>query len=140
MSYREKIAWLSLAVIALTAGPYFVHVARTAPPDAVPNLPLLGLLALALGGKALLAGGGRLWLWLRSPRHERAWDERDQAIERRAMGLAYGVLIAGVIVAGCVLPFERGGWAIVNAAVLAIVLAEVVHYGAVAWAYRRGAA
>lgn len=139
MSYREKIAWLSLAIIALTTGPYFIHVARSAPPDAVPNLPLLGLLALALGGQGVLTGIGRLWLRLRSPREERAWDERDRAIERRATGLAYGVLIAGAIVAGCVLPFERGGWAIVNAAVLAIVLAEAVRNGAVAWAYRRAA-
>lgn len=56
---------------------------------------------------------------------------------RRSISTAYYVLIAGMILVGCVMPFNSGGWTIVNAALLMIVLAEVVHYGVVVVSYRR---
>ena len=65
-------------------------------------------------------------------------DERDRAISRRSLGAAYYVLIAGVILVGCVMPFQSAGWRLINAAVAAIVLAEVVRYGVAAYCYRRG--
>lgn len=65
-------------------------------------------------------------------------DERDRAIEHRATTAAYYVLVAGMILVGCVMPFLEGGWEIVHAAVLAIAIAEVVHHGMVVRAYRNG--
>lgn len=35
-------------------------------------------------------------------------------------------------------PFSASGWAVAHAAVLAIVIAEIVHQGLVVRAYRRG--
>ena len=57
----------------------------------------------------------------------------------RAISAAYYVLIAGMIVVGCVLPFSATGWSITNAALVMIVAAEVVHYGVVVVSYRRQA-
>jgi len=45
-----------------------------------------------------------------------------------------------MILVGCVMPFNSGGWKIVNAALFMIVAAEVVHYGVAAVSYRRQAA
>ena len=66
-------------------------------------------------------------------------DERDLAIVRRSISSAYYVLIGGMIVVGCVMPFNSGGWSIINAALLMIVAAELVHYGVVIASYRRQA-
>ena len=56
---------------------------------------------------------------------------------RRSISSAYYVLIAGMIVVGCVMPFSASGWSIINAALVMIVAAEVVHYGVVVLSYRR---
>jgi len=66
-------------------------------------------------------------------------DERDQAIKRRSVSSAYYVLIAGMILVGCVMPFNSRGWTIINAALFMIIAAEVVHYGVVVFSYRRQA-
>ena len=66
-------------------------------------------------------------------------DERDRAISQRSVTAAYYVLITGVILVGCVMPFNTGGWPIVNATLFVIVLAELVHYGIVIWCYRKQA-
>jgi hypothetical protein len=140
MSYREKLAWLSLAAMAVTFGPYFAVAGRaSAMNEPMPNLHLLWLLVIATGVQMAAQGLGRLWL-----RHlERIEggvqlpDERDLAIEYRSVRAAYGVLIAGMILVGCVMPFNAGGWRIVNAALAMIVAAEVVHYGTVVFSYRR---
>jgi hypothetical protein len=65
-------------------------------------------------------------------------DERDRAIARRGASIAYFVLMIGVIVVGCVMPFSHHGWEIINAALLALVTAEIVRYGTVVLSYRRG--
>jgi uncharacterized membrane protein len=83
---------------------------------------------------------GHIVLAIRKPREEQAPpDERDRAIERRSLVAAYYVLICGMILVGCVMPFKSSGWAIVNAALLMIVTAELVHYGVVVWNYRKQA-
>ena len=85
----------------------------------------------------LILGAGYLYFRLALPRHERPpLDERDRAIERRSISAAYYVLIAGMILVGCFMPFSSTGWTIVNAAIFWIVAAEVVHYSAVVASYR----
>ncbi len=61
-----------------------------------------------------------------------------RAISRRSLGAAYGVLIAGMILVGCVMPFHASGWKLINTAAAMIVRAEVVHYGVAVSSYRRG--
>lgn len=139
MSYREKIAWLSLITMAVTFGPYFAIVAAGPPlGEALPNLRQLGLFAVIAIVQMLILGVGHLYLRRRSPQDARTPpDERDRAIMRRSISSAYYVLIAGMILVGCVMPFSSSGWTITNAALVMIVAAEVVHYGVVVFSYRR---
>lgn len=142
MPHREKLAWMTLLWIAVTYGPYFVHVAMSPPaPGVMPNLPQLWLLALAAGGNGVLHILGRIGLRIAAPDDARApADERDRDIERRSISVAYYVMMAGMILVGMVMPFTTSGWEIVNAGLLAIVLAEITQNGLAAWGYRRSAA
>ena len=145
MSYRERIAWLSLAAMVVAYGSYFTLVAKgPGASDAWepwPHLHPLGLFALASIVRVLILGGGHLYLRFGFPREERPpLDERDRTIEHRAINAAYYVLMAGTIVVGCFMPFNSGGWTIVNAAIFWIVAAEIVHYGVVVASYRGQAA
>jgi hypothetical protein len=137
MSYREKIAWLSRIAMAVAYGPYFMLVARGSIPwEPLPHLHALGLFALASIAGMLILGAGYLYLRL-SLREERPpLDERDRAIEHRSISAADYVRITGMILVGCFMPFRSTGWSIVNAAILWIVAAEVVHYSVVMASYR----
>jgi hypothetical protein len=141
MPYREKIAWLSLLAMAVTFGPYFTVTAmRSLPSEPMPNLRQLGFFAMTAIAQLLILGVGHLYLRRASTQEARLpLDERDQAISRRSVSLAYYVLIAGMILVGCVMPFNSSGWSIVNAALFMIIAAEVVHYGVVVFSYRRQA-
>lgn len=141
MPYREKTAWLALIALALAFGSYFTFVAASAPwGAALPNLRQLGLFAVAALGQLLIVGVGQLYLRRRAPQEARTPpDERDRAIMRRSLSSAYYVLLAGMILVGCVMPFNSRGWTIINAAVAMIVAAEVVRNGAVVVSYRRQA-
>jgi cytochrome b561 len=138
MSHREKVAWLSLVAMAVTFGPYFVVAAVSSGGDELPGLRSLALFGAAAVAQALVLGLGRWFLRHRSPLEARTPpDERDQAIDRRSVAMAYYVLIAGMIIVGVVMPFNAAGWTIVNAALLAVIAAEVVHYAWAVASYRR---
>ena len=138
MPYREKTAWLSLAAISIAFTPYFAIVASIPHASALPNLRQLGLFAAVVFAQALILALGHVYLAARTPLEARTPpDERDRSISRRSITLAYYVLICGMIVVGCVMPFTSGGWTIINAALLMIVLAEIVHYGTAVFNYRR---
>ena len=141
MPYREKTAWLSLFAMAVTFGPYFALVAGGfIPHKELPSLPQLGLYAVAAIAQMIILGLGHLYLRHGSPEEARTPpDERDRAIQNRSMSSAYYVLIVGMILVGCILPFNSGGWTIVNAAIFMIASAEVVHYGVAVVSYRRQA-
>ena len=49
MPYREKIAWLYLAAMAVTYGPYFLITALHPPGDALPNLHQFWRFAVTAG-------------------------------------------------------------------------------------------
>jgi cytochrome b561 len=138
---REKTAWLSLIAMAITFGPYFTLVSLRPHPEAgLPNLRQIGLFAATVSAQALILFIDRLFPRHKSPEEARTPpDERDQAIERRSIGSACYVLIAGMILVGCVMPFSSGRWTIINAAIFMIVVAEVVHHGVVVTSYRRQA-
>jgi len=141
MPYREKTAWLSLLAMAVTFGPYFtMTAARSLPNEPMPNLRQLGLFAVTAIVQLLILGAGHLFLRHGAVQEARMpLDERDQAIMRRSVSSAYYVLIAGMILVGCIMPFTSSGWKIINAAVFMIIAAEVVHYGVVVFSYRRQA-
>ncbi len=141
MPFREKTAWLTLIAIAVTFGPYFAVVAaRGRAASEVPGLHELGLFAVVVIVQVIVVAAGHAFLAAVSPTDARMPpDERDRAITSRSIAFAYYVLIAGMIVVGCVMPFNSRGWTIINAALAMIVAAEVVHYGAIVVGYRRQA-
>lgn len=140
MPYREKSNLLALAAMLVAYVPYFAIVAVT-PGDAepMPNMHLLGLFAAVSILRMVMLGAGYLWFRVRTPEdvREKA-DERDRAIARRSMAVAYYVLIFGMILVGGIMPFTAAGWTIVNAAMFAIVVAEVIRCIVAAVSYRRG--
>ncbi len=141
MAYREKIAWLSLVAMVVTFGPYFTLTAiYSSASEPLPNLRQLGLYGVTAAVQMLLLAGGRLYLRRGSVQEARMrLDERDQAIQQRSVTFAYYVLIGGMILVGCVMPFRSNGWSIVNAALFMIIAAEMVHYGMTVFSYRRQA-
>lgn len=139
MSYREKVAWLSLIAMAVTFGPYLILMTISPPTGPLPNLQALSVFAVAAAVQVAILGVGHLWLRISSSQDARVpADERDRAIARRSLSAAYYTLLTGMIVVGIWMPFTSRGWTIVNAAIAGIVLAEVVHYAVAVWSYRRG--
>ena len=139
MPYREKTAWLTLAAIVITFTPYFMIVAAT-PPNAVSTVRQLGIFAIVVVVQVIILAVGHAYLALSAPQEVRIPpDERDRAISTRSITAAYYVLIVGMVLVGCVMPFSAGGWKIVNAALFTIVLAELVHYGTAIASYRKQA-
>lgn len=140
MSYREKIAWLTLLGLAVCYGPYFALTHRSPLLDRpLPNLELMKLFAMAAGGNAVWSIVGRLLLRMTTPRDERGPpDERDLAIDRRASRVAYYVLMGLALYVGGFLPFTTSGWHIVNAMVASVVIAMFVEQALTVTGYRRG--
>ena len=141
MPYREKIAWLSLIAMTVSYGPYFTLVSI----GVLPSRPLPDLRQLALFGattvvQLIILATGHLILRFGSSRLDRTPpDERDLAITRRSVGSAYNLLLGGMILVGVVMPFNSGGWKIVNAALFMIVVSELFKYAIVVVSYRRHA-
>ena len=141
MPYREKIGWLSLIAMAITFGPYFALVSAHVIPDtALPNVRQLVLFGATTVVECLIFATGYLYFRKSSPDETRIPpDERDRAIQQRSLGSAYYVLIGGMIVVGCVMPFNARGWTIINAALFMIVAAELVRNAVLVVSYRRQA-
>lgn len=141
MTYREKLAWLSLLGLLVTFGPYFVITAQNPPaPNDLPNLGQMLKFGIAAGGYALLTGAAYLLARLGAGNGRMPVDERDLAIERRSMQAAYYVLMFGMLYVGCFWPFTERGWTIVNGTALVVVIAEAVRCLMAGFAYRRSAA
>lgn len=138
MSYREKVAWLSLLAMAVTFGPYFTITALNPPDATLPNFAQMKLLAITTITQVIILAIGHLVLRSRSPEEARApLDERDLVIKQRSVSAAYYFLIGGMILVGCIMPFTDTGWRIVNSALFMIVLSLVLHDGLIVLAYRR---
>ncbi|HYE42742.1 MAG TPA: hypothetical protein VEA15_05050 [Caulobacteraceae bacterium] len=141
MAYREKLAWLTLLAMALTFGPYFVWIGINPPEPGLPNLRAMATYAVVGTSYAVLTGLIRLGLRLHAPADAKARpDERDVAIEGRATKAGYYLLMAGMIAVGGFMPFTHTGWDIVNAAIGAIVAAEILSTLVTVIGYRRTAA
>lgn len=135
MAWREKQAWLALSVMVVAYGAYFTLVTASER-SMLDMLLLFGGIAIA---QAVIMIVGSILLAVQAGEEARAKaDERDRAIDRRGTRIAYFVLLTGMIVVGVVMPFSKQGWQISNAALLALVAAEIVRYGVVVASYRRG--
>src|SRR4051812_13178659 len=109
-AFREKIAWLSLAGMIIAYSVYFTLAARGIAHGAGTG-ELLGCLAGVLLVQMLVVIAGSIAIALQSGSEARApADERDRAIARRGASAAYFVLMIGMILVGCVMPFRDKGW------------------------------
>ncbi len=137
-AFREKIAWLSLLAMIIAYSIYF-FIVQGALRQGASTGQLLGCLGAVLGAQLVVVVVASIAIALRSGAEARApADERDRAIARRGAAAAYFVLMIGMILVGCVMPFSERGWAIINAGLLALVTAEIVRYGTIVASYRRG--
>jgi len=139
MAYREKLAWLTLGAMLIAYAVYFTWLALAMRQGEPTLLGILLPFGLAAGGQGILVAGAGAVLAAsaRRERQDRA-DERDRAIARRGATAAYYVLLAGMILVGVVMPFGEPAWRIVNAALLAIVVAEAGRLLLIISSYRRG--
>ena len=139
MSHRERFALVWVVALVVVLGTYMVLIAALPGYDGFGVSTKIALLGGTLGILALAAIATQIAARSAADRPESlALDERDRLIAGRAAEAAYHVLIAGMIIVGIVMPFNNGGWEIINAALLAIAAAEIVHHGLIFAAYRRG--
>lgn len=135
MSSLEKRAWLMLWSMCPVYLVYFALL--LAMPERFPGmLERITLLAVVAGLHAVGYVAGLLLVKHRERGDALLLDERDRAIDGRATRTAYFVMLTGTIVVGVVMPFEKSGWEIVNAALLVIVLSEAVRNALLVTGYR----
>jgi hypothetical protein len=140
MLQKERIAWVWLTALIVCMGSYFVAVATFKELRIeLSFFSQIEILAAATLAMAVVVLADRLIAFIRG-REREAVDERDRLIEYRSATIAYYVLMAGMILVGCVMPLDKtqSGWDVVNAALFYIVLAEIVKQFLILRAYRRG--
>ena len=137
MSFREKIAWISVVTTVLVWGAYFGFMAATGGryPGPVYFISFVGAMII----QAILATVASIVTAVLAPSDASAGsDERDKAISRRSYAIAYPVLLTLIV---CVAASVHIGMKAIGMAygiMGAIVIAEIVHYGAQIVSYRRG--
>lgn len=147
ISFREKSAWITLAVLLFVYTPYFARVVRLADRDqlSIPNV--IGLFVSALVLQILLAIVAHIVISIGARRETK--DERDRAIEAKAFRNGYfifsflictaaiGMLTLGLAPGSAALPWISVA-GISQALLLCLVLAEVTKYATHIICYRRG--
>ncbi len=139
MTFREKIAWLTLAALFVTYGAYFLVLGPKVAfgkNNLVDVIWSFGPVAVA---HALITIGGSIAIAVTSPRDaKRPADERDRAISRRSNAIGYYALLVGLIFVGVIMPFSEPPFKIINAALAVLVFVEILRYGFTLVSYRRG--
>ena len=139
MAFREKLAWLSLSGVLIAFGPYFFSLIvlggtpwSLAPASAARFIAAVGVLAVVMTIGAI----GISLANLRDA--DQPSDERDRGIARRAVAIAYPLLITGVFLALGTLFFASSQSVLINAVLAAVALAETVRCAFEIVGYRRG--
>lgn len=135
MPAKEQFAWVWLSTMLVTYAAYFTSVFTIGETTA---LTQIGLFAATTVVQVLVIGTVSAVIAVRHKGGPQS-DERDQLIDQRATRAAYQVLICGMIVVGCLMPFNNSGWRIFHAAVFSIAVSEIVRHGLMVTMYRRGA-
>ena len=135
MSSLEKRAWLALWCLCPVYCVYFAI--QIWFPALLPTMvERITCLAVAASIHAVCYVTGHLVMKRQERNESLLEDERDRAIETRATRAAYFALLTGMILVGMVMPFNNGGWKIVNTALLLIVLTETMRHVLVLTGYR----
>jgi len=138
MSFREKIAWLSVATTVIVWGTYLAFLLTAAQP--LPPPAQFGGFFAAVVVQTILVIAGSIITAILSPGDAGApSDERDKAVSRAAYALAYPVLLSLIVCIAASLYLGVDAQGMTYEIMAAIVIAEIVHYGAQIVGYRRGA-
>jgi hypothetical protein len=163
LSFREKSAWISLAVLLLVYIPYFVYVSKLVREAQFNIGTAVGVFIVAVIFQIVVAVIAQIFISIRTRVAPK--DERDIAIESKGFRNAYFVLTVGICLAalfvamiglgesvtalaaaqsGGAPPFLqklRGTLSPATATqvlLLCLVAAEVIRYGTQVFCYRRG--
>jgi archaellum biogenesis protein FlaJ (TadC family) len=137
MSFREKSTWISFLLLLLIAVPFFYQFVRiesgVSSSQASFHLFLLLVIVFVVGEVVLHA-----FIVMQSPRDARApKDERERLIDLKAMRVAFFVLMTAAILVIVLVHFPVDRFAIIQALLLAVVVAELTMLGARLVYYRR---
>lgn len=137
MSFREKSTWISFVLLLAISIPFFTQVLRIengrASSEASFHL-FLGLVIVFILGEIIL----HAVIVMQSPRDARApKDERERLIDLKAMRVAFFVLMASAILVIVLVHFPIDRFQIIQALLLAVVVAELTMLGARLVYYRR---
>jgi uncharacterized membrane protein len=134
MVAREQFAWVWLLTMVVTYAAYFAAVVVMGETPFWTQIIMWAATAIV---QVVVIAIASAVIALRY-KNELSGDERDRAISHRASAVAYQVLLCGIILVGCLMPFSHTGWDIFHAAVFAIALAEIIRHALIVAAYRRG--
>lgn len=137
MPFKEKIAWIAVVTMTLVWGSYFGFMAATG--GQLHGAVYMGGFIGAVIVQVILMVIASIVTAALAPKDAGAGsDERDKEISRRAYAIAYPVLLSLIVcVAACLhLGFTARDMA--YGIMAAIVIAEIVHYGAQIVGYRQG--
>jgi len=139
MAFREKMAWFTLIGFILT---YAVYFGIAAPAVAFGRDNMLDIVwsfgpVAAVHGLISIIGSSAIAIAARRDARNLA-DERDRAIDRKAISVAYYVMLVGVLFVGVAGPFTMQPYQIVNLSLAVIVVCQIIHDVLVILGYRRG--
>jgi hypothetical protein len=138
MSFREKSAWISFVLLLVVFGAYFWSVGSVLEGGIEYETGLMVQIGLIIAF-VVLEIVLHLAIVVQAPSEARApRDERERLIEMRSTRIAFHVLVLGAL--GCVglMHITRSAWAIGQHVLLAIVVAQLVRFGAQIVYFRRG--
>ena len=137
MSFREKSTWISFLLLLAISFPFFYQFVRIerglTNSRASFHLFLLLVIVFVVGEIVLHA-----LIVMQSPRDARVpKDERERLIDLKAMRVAFFALLAGTLMVIVLVHFPVDRFAILQALLFAVVVAELAMLGARLFYYRR---
>ena len=137
MSFREKSTWISFVLLLAISVPMFLQFIRIERGGASSEASFHIFLALVVGfilGEVVL----HAIIVIQSPRDARApKDERERLIDLKAMRVAFFVLMTAALLVIVMVHFPVNRFEILQALLLAVVVAELTMLGARIVYYRR---
>jgi uncharacterized membrane protein YidH (DUF202 family) len=139
MSFREKIAWISLIAQAVVFGAYFILLCQAW--DDSPEQGLsIGLMVAAAAALVVIVTVPTIVIAVAAPKQANAAaDERERIIALKSESVASYVLSTGVV---CLVGALLAGWnafLVANLLLGSLVIAELVKAGAQILSFRVGA-
>ncbi|THD35340.1 MAG: hypothetical protein E7773_12955 [Sphingomonas sp.] len=138
MSFREKIAWISVVTTAIVWGTFFALLLSAVANGHQPGHSYLAGFFGAVVIQVILIVVASIVTAATAPKDASAGiDERDRAIAQGSSAIAYPVLLSGVVIVAACLHLGLTAVGMTYGIMGAIVIAEIVHYGAQIVFYRR---